>query len=187
MLQACGEHMNSMADWVAAWGGWVAAAAAVFTAYLVLKDRLAQRAGILISWIEPLADTSGLAVLRLTYERPGEIHEPVIAEVTLLGPKPASIRLPVGPDAPEPPWSGFVRCQMYPRAEHRMTGDVLARVTMGEVLALSARIVILVGRTKVLTARREVRIDQLPPRVTLERDREWRRKRGFWIPGDPKD
>lgn len=66
--------MKSMADWVAAWGGWVAAAAAVFTAYLVIKDRLAQRAGILISWMDPVADTSGLAVLRLTYELPGEIH-----------------------------------------------------------------------------------------------------------------
>ena len=176
-----------MADWVAAWGGWVAAAAAVFTAYLVLQDRLEQRAGILISWIDPLADTGGLAVLRLTYERPGEIHEPVIAEVTLLGPGPASIRLPVGPDAPEPPWSGFVRCAMYPRAEHRMTGDILARMATGEVVDLSVRIVVFVGRSKVLTARREVRIDRLPPRITLERDREWRRKRGYWVPGDPKD
>lgn len=176
-----------MADWVAAWGGWVAAAAAVFTAYLVLKDRLRQRAGILICWIDPLADTPGLAVLRLTYERPGEIHEPVIAEIALLGPAPVSIRLPVGPGASEPPWSSFVRCPMYPRAEHRMTGDVLARVETGEVVELSVRIVVLVGRTKVLTARREVRRDQPPPRVILDRDREWRRKRGYWVPGDPKD
>lgn len=176
-----------MADWIAAWGAWVAAAAAVFTAYILLKERLQQRAGTLISWIEPLADTGGMAVLRLTYERPSEIHEPVIAEVTLLDPRSCSIRLPVGPDVPEPPWSGTVQCPMYPRAEHRMTGDVLARMATGEVVALSVRIAVLVGRIKVLTVRREVQIDQPPPRVTLERDRKWRRKRGYWVPGDPKD
>lgn len=60
------EHISSMADWVAALGGWVAAAVAVFTAYLLLKDRLQQRAGVFISWIDPLVDTSGMAVLRLT-------------------------------------------------------------------------------------------------------------------------
>jgi hypothetical protein len=179
--------VNSMADWVAAWGGWVAAAAAVFTAVLVLKDRLAQRAGVLICWIELLADTNSRAVLRLTYERPSEIHEPVTAEVTLLGPGRASIRLPVGPEVPEPPWGSFVRCSLYPRAEHRMTGDVLAQVSTGEVVDLSVRIVIFVGRSKVLTARREVRIDRPPPRVMLERDREWRRKRGYRIPGDLKE
>lgn len=179
--------MSSMADWVAAVGGWVAAAVAVFTAYLLLKDRLRQRAGVLISWIDPLVDTSGMAVLRLTYERPGEIHKPVIAEVTLLGPDPAAIRLPVGPGAPEPPWGNLVRCPMYPRAEHRMTGDVLARTPTGELAELSVRIVVFVGRTKVLTVRREIRLDRPPPRVILERDREWRRQRGYWVPGDPKD
>lgn len=181
------EHMSSMADWAAALGGWVAAVVAVFTAYLLLKDRLQQRAGVLISWIDPLVDTSGMAVLRLTYERPGEIHEPVVAEVTLLGPDPTSIRLPVGPGVQEPPWGGFVRCPMHPRAEHRMTGDVLARVPTGEVVELSVRIDVLVGRAKVLSVRREVRLDQPPPRVILEREREWRRQRGYWVPGDPKD
>jgi len=179
--------MNSMADWVAALGGWVAAAAAVFTAYLVLKDRLAQRAGTLIAWIDPLTNSGGLATLRLTYERPHEFAEPVVAEVKLLSPNLASIRLPVGPGAPEPAWSGFVKCPMYPRAEHRMTGDVLVRMATGEVLNLSVRIVVRVGQAKVLTTRREIRTEQPPPRVILERSREWRRKRGYWVPGDPKD
>lgn len=174
-----------MADWVSALGGWVAAVVGVFTLYLVIKDRIAQRAGTLISWIDPAADD--LAILRLTYERPAEIHEPVTAEVKLLDSCPASIRLPVGPGATEPPWSSFVRCPMYPRAEHRMTGDVLARTLEGGVTALSVRIVIMVGRTRVLTVRRKVRVDQPPPRVLLERDRTWRRARGYSIPGDPKN
>jgi hypothetical protein len=76
---------------------------------------------------------------------------------------------------------------MYPRAEHRMTGDVLAQVATGEVVELSVRVDVRVGRVKVLSVRQEVRLNQPPPRVVLERDREWRRQRGYRVPDDPRE